>query len=150
MKGFVFAVALLLASVAQAQDMAVLLNVAPSPRPAGFQVTLPDPAGGQVRLGANVDVVRATVVMPEAEKLADGKEMEWGVWISSDGGTSWRFRVGGTWRSYGPNGYFDFINNVWNPDPYIQLPAAELRRQWVRVEFKALTPLTAGVKIESQ
>jgi len=147
------AVALVLVAAsgqAQQYTMAVLAEVQPSARPAGFTVTYPDPAGGQVRLPANIKALRVTITIAEADKLAVGKSMQWGIWLSRDGGTSWEMLTLGGWTSYGPDGYFDSWNQVWNPDPYIEINSAALSgRPWVRAQLILNQSMTAGIRVES-
>lgn len=145
------ALVLVAASVqAQTYNMAILAEVQPSPRPAGFTVTYPDQAGSQVRLPANIKALRVTITLSESDKLAVGKTMRWGIWISRDGGSSWDMVTMAGWTSYGPDGWYDDWNNVWNSDPAIELNSSVLSgRPWVRAQLVLDHDMTAGLRIES-
>jgi hypothetical protein len=154
LRSSLLAVALVfVAASVQAQDltMAVLAEVQPALRPAGFTITYPDPAGGQTRLPANIKALRVTITIDMADKLAVGKTMQWGVWISKDGGSSWIAYAVGGWTSYGPDGYDAGEFGGLNPDPYIELRRADAitGRPLVRAQLIIDHEMTAGIRVES-
>jgi hypothetical protein len=152
LRSSILAVALVLvAASVQAQDMAVLAEVQPALRPAGFTVTYPDPAGGQVRLPANIKSLRVTITLSLADKLATGKTMRWGVWTSRDSGATWVAHAVGGWTSYGPDGYDAGEFGGLNPDPYIQIVSSTIisGRPLVRAQLIIDHEMTAGLRVES-
>lgn len=94
---------------------------------------------------------RLTILLQDADKLADGKVLSWQFAFSSDGGATWQFENGSTWTSYGPGGLIvtdpDGTVHV-NADPTLYCPLDTRAGQLVQATLTLGQDLQAGALIE--
>ena len=127
-----------------------LVTVPINTRPAA---TYTFPIGPQpVLIPADASKVTFTINIALADKLAalGSKSFAWGFSTSNDNGQTWQFLAGGTWISYGPDGFFSAYLNEWNPDPRLILDVTQRRGQPLRGELILNQSLEAGVTITTE
>jgi hypothetical protein len=123
-----------------------IATIAPSLRQAGT-ITAPTLQANQISVPVDASSSRFTLNISLADKLAVGNTLTWAFEFSADNGQTWQRTNAATWLSYGPNGYFDSINNVQNPDPYLEIPLTLRHDQLIHMVLKLNQPLTIGLTV---
>lgn len=113
-------------------------------------LTLPDPAGNQLRVPVGIVSLETSLNLSLSDKLSDGLSITFGVYFSTDNGQTWQFANGFVWNSYGPGGLTvtdpDGTVRV-NPDPRLHTNISERAGQLVRAVALTNRTVSAGLTV---